>query len=409
MERGKTGKDIRPVSRSRLSREAREKRIQRLVTLIGTFAIIFSVLLVGTGYYITNYRPYHQIVMKVNGREIDMRYYVQMMKLGGTSVDTAELIEQAILLEEAATKLGVSVSESEIREELVKSKIPVTRVNMEVVKPSVITQKLLSGYFEEQTPLSALQREVQAMFLESEAQANQVKARVEAGADFSQLAAELSLDNTTKDARGNLGWHPKELLGYRSGSNIIPDYAFSAVVGEIAPPLPEPEKFKNVGYWLIKILERKDEEVHVQEMLLSSEQEASSVRARLQAGEDWGTLAKELSQAVGDKENGGDIGFVKKGDSSPTFEAFVFDPNTKEGVTSQPIKDTAMYTKGGYWLVNVLNEDKDKLLSNEDRADLKLKLFQEWGQELRNNPDKKVETYITDAQKQWALGQANKS
>jgi hypothetical protein len=409
LEKGKITRDTRQAGHSRLNREAREKRIHRLITLIGTFAVIFSILLVGTGYYVTNYRPYHQIVMKVNGREIDMRYYVQMMKLAGQSVDTADLVEQAVLLEQAATNLGVTVSEDEIRAELIKSKIPVTRVNMEVVKPSVITQKLLSGYFEEQTPLSALQREVQAMFLESEAQANQVKARVEAGADFSQLAAELSLDQTTRDARGNLGWHPKELLDSESGSIIIPDYAFSATVGEIAPPLPEPEKYKNLGYWLIKIIERKDEDVHALEMLLSSEQEASSVRARLQAGEDWGTLAKELSQAVGDKENGGDIGFVKKGDSSPTFETFVFDPSTLEGVTSQPIKDTAMYTKGGYWLVNVLNEDKDKLLSNEDRAALKLKLFQEWGQELRNNPDKKVETYITDAQKQWALEQANKS
>ncbi len=409
MEKGKIKRDARQAGRSRFNREAREKKIQRLITLIGAAAIVVSILLLGTGYYITNYRPYRQIVMRVNGREIDMRYYVQMMKLGGQNVETTDLIEQAVLLEEAATKLGVSVTDDEIKAELEKTKMPVTKTNMEVVKPSVLTQKLFSGYFEEQTPLSALQREVQAMFLESEVQANQVKARVEAGADFSELAAELSLDSKTKEVKGNFGWHPKKNLTWASGSTVISDYAFSSPAGGIAPPLAEPEKMKNVGYWLIKVLERKDEEVHVLEMLLSSEQEALRVRARLVAGEDWGTLATELSQAVGDKENGGDIGFIKKGDSSPTFEAFAFDPATPVSSISQPLKDTAMYTKGGYWLVNVLNEDPDKLLSNEDRNELKLDLFQQWGTEIRNSPDKKVEILITDAQKQWALNEANKS
>ena len=51
-----------------------------------------------------------------------------------------------------------------------------------------------------------------AMFLESEAQANEVIARIEAGEDFGELAAELSLDDVTKEAEGDLGWCPLGVL-----------------------------------------------------------------------------------------------------------------------------------------------------------------------------------------------------
>ncbi|HEX5042534.1 MAG TPA: peptidyl-prolyl cis-trans isomerase [Candidatus Polarisedimenticolaceae bacterium] len=51
--------------------------------------------------------------------------------------------------------------------------------------------------------------------------------------------------------------------------------------------------------------------------------EAEAVRARAAAGEDFGALAKEFSQA-GTKENGGLLGTIHKGDIAPELEAAAF-------------------------------------------------------------------------------------
>jgi len=409
------GKQVRDgeSARRRLSpRVEREKRTRRIVTAVGVFAVIFSVSLVGVGWYLNEYRPYKVTVMKVNGVVLDMRHYVETLKSYGVD-DAVSVIEQAELIRQAADSLGVEVTDSEVREELKLREKPITRAAIEVVRPQLLSNKLLEVYFEEQTPLSAPQRQVQALLLESESKANEAKTRIESGEDFGEVASELSLDIQTKENKGNLGWHPKEILNELTISETFGDLVFGAPVGELSEPLYDAEKYKSVGYWLIKIGEKKEgaeegeEEIHVFAMLLSSEEQAKSIKARLDAGEDFAALAKEFSQMSGATDNGGDLGFVKKGLASENFDAFVFDPDSQEGTLSDPIRDGKMLTSGGYWLIEVLDEDQDRLLSNDDRDSIRKKSYDDWANDLKNDPGKNVEVLITDEQKQWAKERAN--
>jgi len=110
--KGKQVKGSEPAVRRRLSpRVERERKIQRIVTAIGVFAIIFAVVVVGIGWYFAEYRPTHQIVMKVNGVPIDMLYYIETLKSYGVS-DAVPIVEQAELLRQAADKLGVTVTDA---------------------------------------------------------------------------------------------------------------------------------------------------------------------------------------------------------------------------------------------------------------------------------------------------------
>ena len=163
-----------------------------------------------------------------------------------------------------------------------------------------------------------------------------------------------------------------------------------------------------LGYWLIKVLDRDEtlEQAYVQVILLGSEEEALDVRARLEAGEDFASLAKELSQHSPTKENGGNLDVTSPDMVGPTFSEFIFDPEVELKTLSQPIRDDTAMTSGGYWLLKVVDADDNRRLEDEDREMLKTDAMNKWVETLMDNPENEVEIYLDDEQKAWAIRQA---
>jgi peptidyl-prolyl cis-trans isomerase D len=65
-------------------------------------------------------------------------------------------------------------------------------------------------------------------------------------------------------------------------------------------------------------------------------EKSRSIVARLEAGEDFGDLAKELSDDPGSAASGGDLGFFGRGVMTPEFEEAVF--ALQKGERSEPVK-----------------------------------------------------------------------
>jgi parvulin-like peptidyl-prolyl isomerase len=94
-----------------------------------------------------------------------------------------------------------------------------------------------------------------AMLLGSEAEAEQVKAKLVSG-NFSSLAMEYSQDKS-KDTGGELGW----LQVGNMSSTAFDQVAFNLAVNEVSEPVKDESVQTTRGYWLVKVIDRGDHEL----------------------------------------------------------------------------------------------------------------------------------------------------
>ena len=413
--------EVKPVpTRRQLSRHHRQQRIQRIIYIVGAVFLALLVGFIGYGYWDVQVRPFRQPVAKINGTTYDMDYYIKFLELYSRGQDATQtstmadnlikIIEYNEAVRKAAPDVGISVSTDELNSTLKTLTLPDDKVYRDAVGATLLTNKLLQNYFDKQVPSSTEQVEAQALFVESTDVAKEVADRLGAGDNFTALAPQYSLEPLTRDNGGNLGWLPKDftniLLG-NLGNSALKDIPFTLEPGELSEPTFDGTVAKELGYWVVQVTEKDDKKgSHVRGILAGSRYDAEAIRAKIVAGEDFATLAKDFSQDSASAANGGDIGWTGNNTISNRIVAGLALP-LESGAVSQPGADSTVQTKGGFWLVKVLNKDENRELDDNTRQTLKNGLLDNWITEKMKNDS--VETLLTEDQKTWALNLVVKS
>jgi parvulin-like peptidyl-prolyl isomerase len=407
-----------PPTKRQLSKWQRQRRIQRITIVVCSFFFAFIIGYIGYGYYAEQVKPLRQPVVRVNNTVFDMGYYIKMLELYSQGQESSKvslmadvvagIIEQGELIRQGAADLGISVSTEEINSELGNLNLPNDKVYRDAMGAELLAAKLLKEYFDPKVPTACEQVHVQAMLLESKEVAKEVIDRLGASDNFTSLATEFSKEAVTKEKGGDLGWLPKGftnvLLGL--GDSQLEDIAFSLEPGMLSEPTYDGSVTKGIGYWLAEVLEEDvNRGSHVRGILLGSQQEAEEVKAKIEAGEDFGVLAQEYSQHLGSKELNGDLGWTKEEIVSRVVDALA--TQLKPGVLSEPTPDESVQTKGGYWLVKVLDKDANRQLEDKTRETLKSKAFEDWVNKQREKDS--VERYLSEEQKSWAVARVIKN
>lgn len=387
MAKKKTEKPQRQLTRRQLSQYQKQQRRQRFIFIGGITIIAVIVILVFTGWLAGEFLPMHATVIKVGENEYNMQYYVDTIKLyverTGADLMTAAssaatLIQNNALVIMDAEEKGITVGDEEAREILARADSEINDASIDFEKARLVSQRVREEHFAEQVPISDNQVNVRVMLLESETRAAEIRDRL-SSENFSALATEFSLHASTNATGGEAGWHPGEILEFEFGSSVPVEYAFGAEAGDLSRPLYDEEVYKQVGYWLINVQEKTGEGTAILKLvLLGSEEEAEDIRARILTTGDVTALIEEYSQHAASRTKGGEYGPVSEGEMSQTVDAYVFGENVETGVWSQPIRDDTVSTEGGYWLVEVIDKENDRELSEEDREILVYTEYYEW-------------------------------
>ncbi len=73
---------------------------------------------------------------------------------------------------------------------------------------------------------------------------------------------------------------------------------------------------------------------------------------------------------------------------------------------SEPIRDEEIPTRGGYWLVKILDKDDNREIEENDREMLKAEALSNWVLALWDDPENEVISYLDDETKRWAADKA---
>ena len=158
---------------------------------------------------------------------------------------------------------------------------------------------------------------------------------------------------TDAEARDYFAKHTQEyrLPEQREAAYLLVDPA------QLAAKVPVDEAAQRAYYQEHKEEYAQPEQVHARHILIKTEGRTDAdaqkilegARARLAKGEDFGVLARELSEEPAAKTSGGDLGFFGREQMVPAFSeaAFGAQPNTLAG----PIK-----TEFGWHLIQVLEK-----------------------------------------------------
>ena len=191
--------------------------------------------------------------------------------------------------------------------------------------------------------------------------ADQVLSELQAGAEFSSMAATYSDGQQALDG-GDLGWRKAGQV-----PTLFADFISDMEIGGLSDIIKSPS-----GYHIIKLLDKRSSEqvvvtqtkarhilIRPDELTTADDalRRLQQLRMRIDGGDDFAELAKAHSADTMSAAEGGDLGWVNPGDLVPEFESAM--NSLEPGVTSLPFR-----TQFGFHIVQVL--DRREHDSTED-------------------------------------------
>ena len=258
------------------------RRIIIIVSII--FAIIIAII-VGINHYFSEDQKYLRIdVISVDGELISMDYFVRRSFASGSDpMTTLTNITKEMVLKKEAEAAGIEISPEAVENKMIemasgedepitqsefkewfRQRLNDTKLSADEYRDIVATQLIGEFFYDviaDATPNTAEQVHLHVILTDTEEEAEEIRARWEAGESFAELAQQVSLDATSRENGGDVGWVPIGVIYDSRYDDVI----FNLDIGEVSEPLayydtsvPDPSSPSYINYYLMMVSERAD-------------------------------------------------------------------------------------------------------------------------------------------------------
>jgi peptidyl-prolyl cis-trans isomerase SurA len=307
-------------------------------------------------------------LLKINEKEIEQTLEDQLSKIKSQFLSEEafqkELKTEGLTEAELKRNYREQIKEQLLRDKLISSKLSKSNISSREVKEFYQSYKDSLPEQPESAKLSQilLKIEPSQKTLDSLKDfASMILVRAKAGEDFSELAKRYSEDPSAKQGGD---------LGFLKRGEILPEFemkAFSLNPGEISDLVQT-----SLGYHIIKLEEKKEEEIHVRHILIKitpSQVDSAKILSladtlyqKLKSGADFIQLVKDYSQDDESKKKGGEIGW---------FPLAQLPEELREKITQTEIGQitSPVITEEGVHILKILDRKEKRSLSLEDDYD----------------------------------------
>jgi len=307
-------------------------------------------------------------LLKINEKEIEQTLEDQLSKIKSQfpseEAFQKELKTEGLTETELKRNYREQIKEQILRDKLISSKLSKANISLREVKEFYQSYKDSLPEQPESAKLSQilLKIEPSQKTLDSLKDfASTILVRAKAGENFSELAKRYSEDLSAKQG-GDLGFLKK--------GEILPEFemrAFSLKPGEISDLVQT-----SLGYHIIKLEEKKEEEIHVRHILIKitpSQVDSAKILSladtlyqKLKSGADFVLLVKDYSQDDESKKKGGEIGWFPLAQLPEELKEKI--AQTEIGQITFPVM-----TEEGVHILKILDKKEKRSLSLEDDYD----------------------------------------
>lgn len=214
------------------------------------------------------------LAARVNGQPIYLADFEREVARAGDAATPEQVLDamiETVLLDQAAVDAGISISEDQL-DEIIQADIEAVG-GREVFEQRLASNDMTEEEYREQVRANLVAQRVQMelsgempdtvehvharhILVATQEEAEAILAQLREGADFATLAQTYSLDVSTRDGGGDLGFFPRGLL-------LAPELEEAAFA--LAPAqMSDVVHSKLLGYHIVQVLEREERPVDEQ-------------------------------------------------------------------------------------------------------------------------------------------------
>jgi hypothetical protein len=256
---------------------------KRLIITVSIIFIAIIAIIIGINHYFSEDQKYLRIdVISVDGDVISMDYFVRRCFAAGSDpMNALTNITREMVLKKEAEAAGIEItpemvenklieiasgedeqiSQSEFKEWL-RQRLNESKLTEDEYRDIVGTQvigEIFHDLISEATPSTAEQVHLHVILTDTEEDAEEARARWEAGESFADLAREVSLEVSSREEGGDYGWIPRNV----AFDSRLDEEAFNLEIGVVSEPIPyydtsvmDATSPSYVNYFLIMVSEK---------------------------------------------------------------------------------------------------------------------------------------------------------
>jgi parvulin-like peptidyl-prolyl isomerase len=343
------------VAKRQPARWQRERTLVLVAWILIPLTIALALGLVGYWSYDTYVSVWHKPVAKINDTVLDMDYYVKMLRLyamnSGQQVDTTTFpytvlydIENSELLKQKTAELGIQVTPEEIT----------TKINSYLAD-------LAGGNSTEGNTTQGNTTQGNTT------QGNTTQPTINSEEAYQQWLTSIRLTDSEYRQVVEITLLSDKILSYIKLTDS--EYQEAVDAGTLNDKLIE--------FLTTYRVPSEAKQVHLHAIKVDTEEQASQVRERLLAGEEFAIVALELSQDEESRQFGGDLGWIPQGVLYTEIDDAAF--SLPIGNISQSIE-----TSQGFYVIKVSEINEKMPIASSYRDILASNEQKKWLDEQRN-------------------------
>jgi parvulin-like peptidyl-prolyl isomerase len=329
----KTFQPKKPSDKLPMTEDAKRRK-RRTNAIVIASAILAFIIGVGVfGYWFIYQKPLQATIIEVNGKKISVKYILNRCLLG---MQTAS---------DPSTVSPLSVIQSVIQEQLIEQVAVKAPYNINVTEADIDKE------------------------LRNEANGN-------TSTTTTTTTTPLAPVTTTTTTSGMSDAEFHEWYLQRLNESQLPEDQFRDLIRVSIIS-------QRLNQYLINQMSNTIEQVHLWDIVLPDTTTATDVKSRIDAGEDFSTIARELSQDSDTQAKGGDMGWIPLKALDSTLETVA--SKLEIGEVSYPVQTTAAQQQAqssqqdqSCYLLMVTEKDPARVIDQQYIPYLQGRLLQDW-------------------------------